>query len=189
MTTTIFTCATTGLYRFDLAPGDPSQPRVIAIAATMFDAKWTERGSMHCLIRPEASVSAAGATAVHHITEREREIYGVRSKCAIAMFMDFTRSSTQIVAFNLPFMSGMIDVELARLGVSVDDWRRGGLTRTCAMEAAAQKVNGGHAMKLPEAHAKVTGIEYSSPERDKHVHDVKAVARIMMEVTRNERAA
>lgn len=157
---------------------------MIAVAAMLFSQKWEERGAFHFLTRPEGNVSAAGAKAVHHISEREREIYGIRQKLVLASLMDLARNSREIIAFNLPFASRIIEIELDRASADPTDWIRGGLRRTCAMEAAGQKFNSGRAMKLVDAHEAATGISYDPPARDKHIHDAKAVARIMMEIRR-----
>lgn len=184
MTVTVFAVDTTGLVHFKKPPGDPSQPRMVAIAAILYSPKWEQRGYFEFLIRPEDNTSTPGAKAVHGVSERERELYGVDCRLAMGAFMRFVRMSKEVMAFNMPFAESMINIELTRLNANADDWLRGGLKRSCLRDLAALKWGDGRAMDLPATHERATGLVYEKPQRDKHIQDVRAAARIMMELRR-----
>lgn len=184
MTLTVFAVATTGLVHFDKPLGDPTQPRMVALAAFMYSKRMVEKGAFHLFTRPEGTASTTGARQVHGITERERDLFGVRLKVAIATLMDMTRASTEIAAYSLDFCTRLIEIELHHLKADTTDWRRGGLVRTSIMQAATARYNGGKAMTLGAAHAAATGVAYESPTHDKHIHDARAATRILMELRR-----
>lgn len=184
MTIAIFTVSTTGLFDFKRPVSDPGQPRMVGIAALLFSAKWQERAAFHCLIQPEGTVSTAGAKAAHGISDRERDLYGVRRKAALLMLMDFTRTATELAGWALDFNTSIIDVELHHLQADPKDWKRGGLKRTSIQQEAQARWNGGRPMKLADAHEIAIGITYQQPERDKHLYDAHAAARVLMELRR-----
>lgn len=184
MTICVFACSTTGLVNQERDLDHPSQPRMIGIAAVLLSPKWQERASFHCLVQSEGTVTSAGAKAAHGITDRERDLYGVRRKSALIMLMDFTRVASELACWALDFNTDIVDIELHRLGAAVTDWKRGGLKRTSIMQEAASRYNGGRTMKLSDAHGMATSIAYESPERDKHLYDVRAAVRVLMELRR-----
>lgn len=179
MTITVVAISTTGLPRFDRGPSDPAQPRLVAISAVLYSPKWEERGAFHYITKPESTVSSAGAVAVHGVTERERELYGMDFQMVLACFMRFTRMSKEVATFNMPFLSLMIDVEMNRLDASSQDWNRGGLKKTCILQEAGNVHNSGKLMKIKAAHDTVTGLAYEQPEKNKHVYDVRAATRVL----------
>lgn len=182
MTITIFATSTTGLLNASKPLSHDSQPRMIGIAAVMLSPKWQERAAMHFLIQPEGTVTTKDAKAAHGISDRERELYGIRRRAALIAFLDMTRASTELCSWALDFHSAIIDIELDRAKADVGDWRRGGLKRTSLNLEAAARYNDGRTLSLPDAHAAAIGIAYESPERDKHLHDVHAAVRVLMDL-------
>lgn len=184
MTTTVFAISTTGLPNFHRSAADPGQPRIIAVAAHLFSPKWVEQGAFHGITRAEDGVSSAEARAVHGITERERELYGIEIRMLMSYLMRFIRHSKEVACFNIGFVKFMIDIELHRLDADARDWNRGGMQRTCLLEEAGRRYNAGRVMTIQAAHDAAVGIEYHQPERAKHVYDARAAARMIMEMRR-----
>lgn len=184
MTICVYTVSTTGLFNPERDVSHPSQPRMIGMAAVLLSPKWQERGAFHCLVQSEGTVTSAGAKAAHGISDRERDVYGVRRKTALLMLMDLSRVASELCGWALDFNQNIIDIELDRLQANVADWKRGGLKRTSIMQEASARWNGGRPMKLADAHGLATGIAYESPERDKHLYDVRAAVRVLMELRR-----
>lgn len=179
LTIAVFAISTTGLPNPHLAPTDPGQPRLVGMSAILFSSKWVEKGAFHGITKAVDGVSSAGAVAVHGVTERDRELYGIETKMMLAYFMRFVRHAKEIAAFNMPFVKFVIETELALGNWNTDDWLRGGMKRTCILEAAGQVHNAGRVMKIKAAHEAVTGLAYDQPEKDKHIYDCRAAARVM----------
>lgn len=176
MSTLVFDTETTGLVKFDRPLSDPSQPRLVQIGAVLYDAKREEAAAMCFLVRPDGWVSEDGARKVHSIAPRRAELYGIRLKAALSVFIDLVRSAAEIVAYNEEFDSRVIDIELMRIKALPPEWRRAGLRRSCAMAEAAQVANSGISMKLPAAHLALTGEEYVPTHNG--LDDARAAARV-----------
>lgn len=178
MTILIFDVATTGLVHFTKKMTDPAQPRMMAIGAVLYTPQWVEKGSIDVLVRPEGWTPNAGAAAAHGITTRQCELYGMRQKAVLAMFIDMVRAASEIASYGFDFDAAVIHIELLKLGARPEEWRRGRLQRTCIMTAAAQRYNGGINMKLPDAHKRATGTDYN--QRHIPIEDARAAASILM---------
>ncbi|MCQ8781663.1 3'-5' exonuclease [Mangrovibrevibacter kandeliae] len=187
MATLIFDVETTGLVKFDRPPSDQSQPRLVQIGAVLFDSKRAEAGSMCFLVRPDGYVSQDGARKVHEISARRAELYGIRIRAALSVFMDMVRSASDLVAFNLEFDECIIDIELNRIRAQPPEWKRAGLRRSCAMIEAGQVANGGKSMKLPAAHLALTGAAYVPTHNG--LDDARAAARIWWAICDRRAAA
>lgn len=149
------------------------------MSAILFSPKWEEKGAFSYITKPDATVSSAGAVAVHGVTERERELYGMDFNLVLATFMRFTRMSTEVAGFNMSFIATMIDVELDRLKADATVWNRGGLKKTCLLQDAGNVHNSGKVMTIKAAHEKVTGLLYEQPDKGKHIYDARAAARVI----------
>lgn len=167
---------TTGIPKLSKKPSDPSQPRIMQLAALLLDKARRERAMMCALIRPEGWVSSADAAAAHGIDQRICENYGIRAHAALATFMDMVRSAREIAAFNLSFHSFMVDIELDRLKSDPETWRRSGMKRTCVQAVASNIANSGKSMKLEAAHEAMVERPYTL--RTDLLDDVRAIARI-----------
>ncbi len=158
------------------------------MSAIMFSPKWEERATFSYITKPDSTVSSAGAVAIHGVTERERELYGMDFHMVMASFMRFSRLSKEVAGFSMPFISLMIDIELDRLGAEARDWNRGGLKKTCLLQEAGNIHNSGRVMKIKDAHDVVTGLAYAQPEKNKHVYDARAAARMIQTLRHNKTA-
>lgn len=180
----LFSLDTTGLILFDRPASDPMQPRLVAMAAGLYNVRWEQKGYFELITKPEGMISSAGARSVHGVTERERELYGVDYRFVMAGFMRFVRQAKEVATFNMPFAKAMLDVEFDRLQADKSDWTRGGLKRTCLKDEAGARWNSGKAMNIQQAHEIATGIAYEKPQKDKHAKDVRAALRIMQALRR-----
>lgn len=150
------------------------------MSAALYSPKWEEKASFSYITKPDATVSSAGAVAVHGVTERERELYGLDFAIVLASFMRFTRLSKEVAGFSMPFISLMIDIELDRLKADAKDWNRGGLKKICLLQDAGNVHNSGKTMTIKAAHEATTGLLYEQPEKGKHIYDARAAARVII---------
>lgn len=181
MTIAVFAIDTTGLYRFDKAGGDDQQPRIVAMAGALFNNKWRQKTSFDLITKSDGSISAAGAKDVHGVSERERALYGVDSLFMLAGFMRYVRLADEVCIFNMKFGRAVLESEMIRLKANYEDWTRGGLKKTCIGIESAARWNDGKHWNISAAHAAATGIAYDPPADDRHIHNLRAAVRILIE--------
>lgn len=131
--------------------GPGKQPRMMRLEAKLFSASWVQRGAMDVLIRPDGWVPTAGANANHGITPRQCELFGVRPKIAMAMFMDMVRSASEIATWMIQFHANIIDIELKRVAAMPPEWKANTLLRTCIGKETSRILNNGKLMKIEDA--------------------------------------
>lgn len=145
MSTIVFRTDTTDYF------GKGKEPRMMRLEAVVFSASGKRMGKMDVLIRPDGWVPNAGANATHGITARQCELFGVRPKIALAMFMDLFRTASEIASWPMKFHKAIIDVELRRAGASPPEWSLPGLKRTCISTETSRILNNGRTLKIDDA--------------------------------------
>lgn len=173
---TIFDTETTGIPNWKMPLTDGSQPRIIQLGALQFDRDGNLMNRVALYMKRDGWVSSSGAKAVHGISERRCDLYGVRQVAAIAVLMDMVRSSRVLASYGLRFDRTMVEIEMLRAGGIPDGWKRSMLRDVCILEAAAQAANSGKSMKLNDAHQAIVG----SPYEQKHdaLEDTEAAGRV-----------
>ena len=156
--TLVWDVETTGLWRKDLAPDDPSQPHVVSIAARLFDKDRRTVGHLNVLIRLDGWSIEAGAAAVHGITEAKANRYGIPIQAALIVFKGMVEQGIEVVAHNLAFDRQLIDRELRGGGWNGAWWERAAPKMHCTMEESTPicDLPGKFGQKYPslqEAHA------------------------------------
>jgi len=107
MTATLFfDTETTGMAAWKLPVIDPSQPKIVQLAAILRDdATGKEQVSINFLIRPNGWKIDPGAARVHGITEEVANRFGIDHDRALDVFIDMMDNAQTIVAHNLNFDS------------------------------------------------------------------------------------
>lgn len=122
---------TNGLFNFKKKFDDPTQPRIVQLAAQLVDSNRKVRGELNVLIKPDKWTISADTTAIHGIHTEDCEKYGVPIKQALAMFHALVRgaglpnspdyiqveydSGGFMVAHNEKFDTGMLRAEYWRM--------------------------------------------------------------------------
>lgn len=154
MSTIIFRTDTTDYF------GKGKEPRMMRLEAVVFSSSGKRVGQMDTLIKPDGWVENAGANATHGITARQCELFGVRPKIALAMFIDLFRTSGEIACWALKFHKSIIDIELKRVAANPPEWNLPGLKRTCISTETSRILNSGKPMKIEEAWGQVEIDEF-----------------------------
>lgn len=113
----IFDCETTGLLNPKKDLSDPSQPRIISLAAVLVDNDKNIVDSMDTLIHHPNLIIPEFITKINGITQEACEEVGVAPKLAIDKFNDMKSRSHTRVAHNLSFDKQMIAREELALGM------------------------------------------------------------------------
>lgn len=158
MSLVVFKTESTGLLKREEPMTSPSQPRMAALSAIMFSKDGEEVNTMSLKIRPDNWIIKGAAAKANGISMRVLDLYGVRAHAALAIFMDMVRGASELAAFNFEFDAAIIHIELLRLGARPEEWRRGGMKRTCIMTVAGQKWGHGRPMKFADAMEAATGF-------------------------------
>lgn len=110
-----FDTETTGLPNWSMPSGDPSQPRVMALAAQLFD---DETGSvldeMDVLIKPDGWEIPELIANLTGITTEMCEATGVPMEQALGQFVEMWKRADHRVAHNESFDMRMIRIEIMR---------------------------------------------------------------------------
>lgn len=110
-----FDTESTGLVQFKLPSSDPSQPRIISLAAELCDDD-TGRvlGAMNVLIKPDGWTVPAEVTELTGITTEMCEEYGVPISVALHLFLQLWNVCDHRIGHNESFDMRMIRIELMR---------------------------------------------------------------------------
>jgi len=133
----IYDTETTGLPIWTLPSEDPSQPRIIQLAAELINLDSREVvAGMHFLIKPEGWTIPEEITAITGITTEKAAAFGVPIAHALAMFLQMWHASTaERIAHNESFDMRMIRIELMKSKKYTDDyadeWKQGAAFCTC----------------------------------------------------------
>jgi DNA polymerase-3 subunit epsilon len=178
-----FDTETTGLWNFKAPVGDPSQPRLVQLAALFADPDGTERMRLDLVIYrddvPEPSQRA------HGITTEFAQTFGVNEGAALSIFQDLVEVSDTVVAHNLEFDERVIKNALYHCGDKQPD-PFSGKNKFCTMLVSnpicrIPKRGGG--IKFPtltEAHRFFFGEGFDNAHQA--IHDVLACKRVFMEL-------
>ena len=132
----IFDTETSGLWKDDQPADHPSQPHLLQLGASLYDAKWNRTGAFSALIKPDGWSVEPGATEVHGITEARAIRHGVPLVAALAVFAGLCANARRVIAHNVEFDRKIIFSALARAGGDGNWWRRKAPTLFCTMEAS-----------------------------------------------------
>lgn len=80
----------------------PQLPRMVQLAAVLFDHDGTERACVSLVVRPDVAISE-GASNIHGITHAVAADFGVTEKSAASLFLRLVGAADMLVAHNTPF--------------------------------------------------------------------------------------
>lgn len=118
----IFDTETSDLFKKDLPLDHPNQARIVQLACVLIDSSFNEINIFSTLIKPDNWLISPGAQAVHGISQKDCETYGIPIQIALSIFDSFMNQSNYQVAHNSRFDTQMIDVEQSCLGINPKDW-------------------------------------------------------------------
>lgn len=127
---------TTGKALFKAPPDHPDQPRIVQLAAILYDTARKPVAEFNTLIKPEGFAIPADATAIHGISTEQADTYGLKIGTALGVLCQLIKRSRLIVAHNMAFDSLLIHSELCRLKNADFLALFMGCERHCTMEAA-----------------------------------------------------
>lgn len=105
---------TTGVPDNRCGLGDPSQPRIVELAAILVTHDWVERAVMSMVIQPDGYDIPERMTEVHGIGTTLAKSIGIPITYALAMASQLARKANVMLAFNAEFDGRMIDIELIK---------------------------------------------------------------------------
>lgn len=119
---------TTGLPLWDKPSEDPAQPRIVQLAAELFDDDTGNTlAGMNLIIKPDGWTIPAEIEELTGITNEMANLVGVPIKVALDAFMEMWRCSTLRTAHNESFDMRMVRIELMRVdgyGQEIaDEWK------------------------------------------------------------------
>lgn len=133
--TLFFDTETTGMLQWKLPAHDPSQPKIVQLAAILRnDDTKRELSSINLIVEPEDWEVSAGAAGVHGITTEFAREHGVAHSTSVEMFLELLDRAETVVAHNIRFDAAVMrtafyihaehDAEKVAQYLSVLDQRR-----------------------------------------------------------------
>lgn len=112
-TALVYDCETTGLPLFKEPSNHPDQPHIVQLAAFLVDLESRKTiASMDVIVRPDGWTIPNDMTAIHGITTKHAQDYGVPEAQAVDMLLALHSNATMRIAHNEPF-----DARIARIGI------------------------------------------------------------------------
>lgn len=187
MFTLIFDTETTGKADFKKLPEDPSQPRLVQLAALLLDSDLEEIASLNLIIKPDGFVISEEVAKIHGISHALAEQVGVQERQALELFKHFCSLSKRLVAHNINFDGIVIGRANAVHGLVYTPPEP-----YCTMQAATKmcKLPGGYGGQykwptLQEAHKILLGNTFKGAHDA--MADVKACARVYAHLIHGDR--
>jgi DNA polymerase III epsilon subunit-like protein len=167
---------TTGKALHKCPPDHPDQPRIVQLAAILYDTQRKVVAEFNCLIKPEGFTIPQEATDIHGITTEQADTYGLKIGTALGVLCQFVKRAKLLVAHNAAFDCLVIHSELCRLKNADFLFLFMNCERHCTMEASTNVLRipspyrAGEFKwpKLSEAYAHFTGRELEN------AHDASA---------------
>ncbi len=172
-----FDTETTGKCDFRSGPADPRQPRIVQLAALLFEDSGTEIDSMNVIVAPKGWIIPDEAAAIHGITTERATKEGIGIAVALERFAGMMAKADCVVAHNVDFDALILSSEFIRDGGRFELLP----SRFCTMKSTTHlcKLPGMYGYKWPkltEAHRFFFGTELEGAHDA--LADVRACARI-----------
>jgi len=171
-TSLIYDVETTGFPDWHRPSGEPQQPHMVQLAASLVDDETrAEIAGMNVIIRPDGWTIPAASTKVHGINTDYALKVGIPEILALELFLALWEKATVRVAHNEQFDARIIRIATKRYASETmqNKWKEG--NKFCTMRSSTNilklpKANGksGHKFpKLEEAYRYFIGGEPESP--------------------------
>lgn len=167
----LFDTETTGLIKPRVTPLN-KQPEIIEFYGLRIDEKGDKIDELELLIKPEGPITAeiTGITGItKEMVANSPQFYDVAGK-----IREFIQTSDEIVAHNLKFDMGMLDLEYRRMGEILKYPEK----KTCTVEKNMWIK--GRRLKLIELHFLLFNEPFESAHRARN--DVMALARCFIDL-------
>ena len=163
-----FDTETTGLFKENLPPGDPSQPHIVQLGAILTNEAGRTEMEINAIIKPKGWIVPEGAAKVHGIPTERAERYGLKLEGVMQMFLRAVTLSSMVVAHNMKFDSWMAQKEFVDAGLGEHAHIFVKRRKFCTMEGSSG------VMKLPATEkmkAAGYGDKFKPPGmQEAHVH-------------------
>jgi len=110
-----FDTETSGFYDKKAPPNAPQQPYIVQFAAILDDDEGNIKGVVNFRVNSGVKDIAEGALKVHKITIEETQKYGVSLNVCCAVFSNFRKMSSRVIAHNVEFDMNVMAAQFARL--------------------------------------------------------------------------
>lgn len=164
-------------------PSHPSTPKLVELAAVLFDGDGVEQASLVHIIKPYGFDIPPGASNVHGITTERAHSEGIELKTAFESFLDLVERSTALVAHNALYDKLILDRVMIDLNYSGSFLIDRPLICTKELTTPVCKLPGFRGQfkwpTLQEAHLHFFNSEFASAHSA--LADVRACARIFFE--------
>src|SRR5262249_37695769 len=129
-----FDTETTGLIKFGIDLMDTSQPRIIQLAAELYDAAGNALQTLNAILRPEEwPEMEEGAVKAHGISLERAMDEGRDAKTVLAEFNEMKAQADTRFAFNISYDKKMLAREAGFHGIPHDS---SGIASYCVMKMA-----------------------------------------------------
>lgn len=185
--TLVFDTETTNKADLKKPPEDICQPRLVSLAAILFDEVYEPVAELYCIIKPEPGViSCAEALAAHGITHEKATKYGLSEKPVLSFFAGLCARAKVLVAHNIQFDGLIIGKAMSvhLMNYAPPDIKFCTMhTMTDICRIPNQWKNGFKWPKLQEAYKHCFQKEF--PGAHNSMNDVKACARVYQWICNN----
>jgi len=140
MSALFFDTETTGKWNFKSKDKfrDPSQPKLVQLAAILVDDEFNEVSSLNCIVYPADWEIPDEAANIHGISQAKAERFGISLPTAVEMFMQLADMADKFVAHNSEFDVNIIQHARTLVNESTDPFE--GKQAWCTMKAATPVV-------------------------------------------------
>lgn len=118
----VFDTETNGLPLWREPSDHPKQPRIVQIAAVLFNEKREPIRRIFSLVKPEGWIITPELTKIHGITTEMCEADGRPMAGLLKEFLDMATEANVIVGHNVSFDIRMIRIETKRRNIEIPDW-------------------------------------------------------------------
>ena len=132
-----FDTETTGFLQPGAPLNHPSQPHIVQLAAQLCDDTGTILAGFSLIVDPGVPLPER-VSAIHGITDERAALYGVKPATALGMFAHLYGRAELLVAHNIKFDMGVMDVAYTRHRPKDELLQK---PRFCTMEAATPIIN------------------------------------------------
>lgn len=172
-----FKTDTTGLVNKQAPLDDPSQPRLVILAASLMDDD-RELGAFAAIVKPQDHVIPEESVTFHGITQERAELSGLPIRTVLNLFDHLAFRADIVISYNMEFHNAVLEIEALRAGVArLPIMERGfDMVQVCAQACQIPGPYGYAWPKLPDAYHHLVGRKLD--KRPFILNDVYALRRI-----------
>jgi DNA polymerase-3 subunit epsilon len=179
---------TTGLFDQDAPVDARHQPKLVRVAAILFNGEGEKRKE-HALIdvkiKPDGWIIPPEATKVHGITDHQANATGIPLTLAVKTITNLAKCALKVIAYNLEYDIQIMQAAIAQCGGDPKEFPRPSMERFCVMKPMTPICKFLHRdpkheedyrwPSLGEAHAHVFGVSHLAHDA---LSDVRATIKL-----------